>query len=729
MRYFTIVLILIVFTLLAATASAKYSSKDCFFKEHKLKIIKPLSLAKDNLLVNAINKKITPINISLCNLSNFIERKTPPEVIATYSAVLLKGKPTIKVDIEYSKKISKKENSQNKIYRLYIDPVTANITLIKYQSRLVRKAYSRYAANYFLSDRDLNLLKYLIMPKTAIFAKYFNESKSTDEASPEQAMPQDDYFEFPQDANILQGDGIHPSASGTKVIANNNVAIQFNKIAIIGDSQISLLFDIYIGEEKLNIMPLIISGSIFSFEGKFYGLKVNVDKSYQVQGIPLKQIVKLIKNSNYISLEISSLISEKVTSCAILQNKCLEKNDAMSCSLICPNMPLNNQEKITTENINFFFSQTFDAALKESVQAAFAECYPKVKNYLQIMPYSKLNVKAYSKQDCPDCTYYVTNIGGIDLTLYEQQECGETFAHELTHYFNYASSLSPNILEEGRAVFISKDIVSENQGMQSSKGIDCLADSWKYSGEKPLSEKIGEETVCVNNATSNCGKKTLWQIVNTPVSLLTKTFSNGYTLKVQDYSSNKLSFDLFDEANQFLENVTLKPLEFFEGNNFLVHFGKIITPSPINQQIVLLLMLDDYNLQCFVENKQQCNVKASSWPENKFAKLEEATYSINSLNTGYCFFKALNSLSAGIVKALSEKMASSRNDFKVFCTEDFLKTKIQPSDLNILKQKYGLETYIDQCKFSAIPAALLGCPMNLGCYSYYDPVQGWVNIE
>ena len=124
-------------------------------------------------------------------------------------------------------------------------------------------------------------------------------------------------------------------------------------------------------------------------------------------------------------------------------------------------------------------------------------------------------------------------------------------------------------------------------------------------------------------------------------------------------------------------------------------------------------MLDDYNLQCFVENKQQCNVKASSWPENKFAKLEEATYSINSLNTGYCFFKALNSLSAGIVKALSEKMASSRNDFKVFCTEDFLKTKIQPSDLNILKQKYGLETYIDQCKFSAIPAALLGCPMNL----------------
>ena len=352
-----IALVFIALVLLMSLTAANKNFNDCFFKQHKLIISKDLSLKKDYSILNKKTNEITKIKISLCNLADFIKKKTPPKAVASYSLVLKRNGPKIQVDISYLLSPFSKEYS--KLYRIYIDPITADLQLIKYPSRANKRLLDRYAANYYLSEHDLNLLKYLIAPKYSALSKALgtnNKDNIQGNTLPEEST--EDYFEFPADLNVYSGDGFYGAASGTKIIASNGIAVKINKIAIIGNYQLYLIFDIYFGNEKLNILPLMLSGSLFYVEGKVYGLRIAVDKSYLVQAIPIAQITQSIKDSNHISLELSSLIQEQVTSCTQLQDKCLEQNDSMTCSLICPNKIISEQEKLSTQNIDFFFSKT-----------------------------------------------------------------------------------------------------------------------------------------------------------------------------------------------------------------------------------------------------------------------------------------------------------------------------------------------------------------------------------
>lgn len=689
-----------------------------------------------------LNKR-TPVLFPLNDLMDFIEekiqkekafeekvlgKKLPEKVFAEYKAVKVKEKPLIQVNVKQSFKFFPWLDVNLTTSKLLIEPLSGDFNLFELPKpvRKFLKAYDESKEKQLPSfSNDLNVLKYRLTPKYKLIAKTFDYFNFSDE----NISVDENIFYFPQDDSVFSGDGVFPVSSGTTLNASNGVTVFVQKMFFDKETKkIYIFFNVLINGEQINLYPLLFvpQPPFTDLQVKTYGVMLSISSN---DFLPAKEIIQKIEQEKKVMLSITSLILQPVSSCNDLFELCLEKNDLISCTSVCPKMLIEEMDFLETEKTNFFFSKNLTNELKDSVPKAFSSCYSAVNDFLQVTPFTKLVSHVFSEEDCPECNYYMMMPAGIQLTMQSELECSESIAHEIAHFFVFPPNIHPKILEEGRAQFVAKKVKQFLPEIPSSKEISCSENFWKFAGEKPFEESISEETVCLNNASIECGSKTLWQIAqNTPLEFLKKKFSNNYSIQLTGYSSEDVNFNVLDEFNELAETVSLKPLQYYAGNGFLVHFGQMIN-SEVNLNLISLLLLDNAVEQCFVEKKNVCHEQLSSYSENPFTELDKAVYGQSAINTALCFFEELESMHENIVIELSSKMAQKLNSNEFFCTEEFLKKYFSEEQLALLKQKYGLENYFNFCKVSGIPAGLIGCQFNLGCYSYLDPEKGWVEVE
>ncbi len=142
---------------------------------------------------------------------------------------------------------------------------------------------------------------------------------------------------------IFNGDGEYLIEEGDSLIANNGVTIK--PIKFLDSWLVVILFDVYVGNEKINLHPVRFSPTQDATYLIDYAVKLNI----------------ISKEENKVNLSIESVEDAPVQSCVDLYNYCKGFGYSQStCSrAYCPTKAVDTEVKLEKENIVIFVDKEY----------------------------------------------------------------------------------------------------------------------------------------------------------------------------------------------------------------------------------------------------------------------------------------------------------------------------------------------------------------------------------
>lgn len=501
------------------------------------------------------------------------------------------------------------------------------------------------------------------------------------------------------------GDGIYPIGVGTNITLSNGVKVVVRNAYVakrdIPDEHgiqwgygLYLVYDYYLGNEKLNYLPFTT----------YFG--VNSYNSNHVYGTKITFVEKKINQSRLYN--VSFVSNFNVSSCRDIYEKCLLINPELKyhCrDMYCPRMPLEGESSLKIGNITYVYdlSQSYDIpALDKKIVA----CSNLVKEKYQINSAPDEFVVRVNPESGP---FVISQFGFKTSQDFKSasDECIHLLAHEMTHRYTLQMGAGVGRLSEGLATY------TENHYFDlSGDKVICGGLGWTLNNSN-FQSQFGKG-VCEQKFLSQCGKSvsgTHW-VYNQSYSLAynsgnaweeSNLFNVIKTGNVETHYRWKIETVNYPESM----NVSIYSQELKSGSwgveklvrNFLVKKGEVYNdPSGLTlivvnyPQGIVLFPYFNVNQSCYNQNNCQ---KYVNLPEGYVPYFNYSDTSSNGYDdydsfykSGACFWEDVGE--QNVIKYLKLQDDLLKNNGGIFYPYYKLKQIVGENKFNQLVNKYGL---------------------------------------
>lgn len=565
-----------------------------------------------------------------------------------------------------------------------------------------------------------NLIKYVPPqnPEEPVFeAKYNNGLNTSTSFRNDEQLREDLKSQFelknqyhtvalPTNKIEYSGDGVYPIGVGTNVTLSNGVKVFVRnayvakrdipgKYGIQWGYKLYLVYDFYLGNEKLNLLPFTTPFGVNSYN------------SNNVYGTKITFIDKKINQSKLYN--VSFVSNFNISSCEEIYQKCLSANPELKypCrNMYCPRMPLEGEASLKIGNITYVYelSENYDIP---NLDKKIVACSKLVKDKYQINGAPDEWIVQVNPEAGP---LVVSQFGFKTSQDFKSGEgCIPILAHELTHRYTIQMSSGLGRFIEGLARYTEDhyfDLGKDN--------IICGEKGWTLNNSA-FQSQFGKG-VCEQHFLSECGKD-----VSTSHWSYNQSSSLAYNLGnvKENYLFNKVKTGnietyyswRIDKVNYpDSMNVSIYYQELDSGswgdeilvNDFLVKKGEVYNdPSGLT-----LVVVNDYvgmalfpyfnvNQSCYALNNCQdyANLPEGYAPyfefnETSFNPYEEYD---SFYGSGACFWEDVGE--QNVIKYLKLQDNLIKNGGGIFYPDYNLKKIVGESKFNQLINKYNFNSF------------------------------------
>jgi len=516
---------------------------------------------------------------------------------------------------------------------------------------------------------------------------------------------------LPENYKGYSGDGLYLVGRGTNVTLNNNMKVVIKDAYIVKNDkytnyaygQINLIYDFYLGNNKLNYLPFTTSLS--------YG------SSNYLYGTNLTLLSNAVYNSSLVNLSFHSTFSQKFFTCKDFYNLCLQKSKIkeFNCKDYCPWTTVDNEVITQINNITYIYNPQKGYDI-DALNQIITSCSDLVKNsYLLSSAPSELPVRLYS-----DAPLGMSQYGFTSPSDYKDfaPNCIPLFAHEMTHRYTLQMVHGIGKVMEGLAQYTQYHYfnLGEDNLICGSYGW-TLNNSHFKEGHSYNQCLTGWSAKCSSDISSN----TLW-MYNLSESETYNQYPDDYYLK-EKHSYKTIDEDLETSYGWKLDKInfinkemnvsTYSQVHHLSSNtwdnpkilsHFTTHLGEFHYDPYINLTFtifnqfdgIILYPLSNFNLSCF--NQNHCSIYSGSINGyEKYYNFSEGADNSGSIenewfnlyNTGACFWSDFGQ--DNLQKYLKTQDNLIKKGGDIFYPQTIMVGIIGNVKYDQLMKKYGLD--------------------------------------